>query len=77
MMRRFPVFLILTVAAVNLYALTLPEKEKAPDKATPQTRQEKTPSGQNRIPVPTAPVKNFTPTEKIKADSAVSFPVDI
>jgi len=75
MMRRFPVFLILTVAAANLYALDVPEKEKTPDQATPQTRQEKTPSSQDRTPAP--PVKNYTPTEKIKADSAVSFPVDI
>ncbi len=76
-MRRLPVFFILTVAAVNLYALTLPEKQKTPDKVTPQSRQEKTPSGRSRTPAPAAPVKNYTPTEKIKADSAVSFPVDI
>jgi len=73
-MRRLPVFLILTATAVNLYALTLPEKEKTPEKTPPQTQQEKAIPGRDKPP---APVKNYTPTEKIKADSAVSFPVDI
>jgi len=76
-MRCILVFLVLAVSAANLYAIDVPEKEKTPDKATPQTRQEKTPSGQERTPAPAAPVKTYTPTEKIKADSAVSFPVDI
>jgi hypothetical protein len=74
-MRRLPVFLVLTLGAVNLYALTLPEKEKTPDKEAPPIRQENTTPGPDKRPVP--PVKNYTPTEKIKADSAVSFPVDI
>ncbi len=73
-MRRLPVFLVLSVVAVNLYALTVPEKEKTPEQAPPQTQQQKAAPGRDKPP---APVKNYTPTEKIKADSAVSFPVDI
>ncbi len=73
-MQRLPVFLILSVVAVNLYAFTLPEKEKAPEKTPPQTQQEKAVPGRDK---PAAPVKDYKPTEKIKADSAVSFPVDI
>ena len=76
-MRCIPVFLVLTVSTANLYALNLPDKEKTPDQEAPQTRQEKTLSGQERTPAPAAPVKNYIPTDKIKADSAVSFPVDI
>ncbi len=73
-MRRMPLFLALTLSAVNLYALTLPEKDKTTDQTAPQTRQEKVTPDRDK---PTAPVKNYTPTEKITADSAVSFPVDI
>ncbi len=74
-MRRLSVFLLLCVAAANLYALTLQEKEKTPDREAVQAEhaaQKKTTP--RRTP---APVKNYTPSEKIKADSAVSFPVDI
>ncbi|MFQ5645094.1 MAG: hypothetical protein ACE5FQ_15565 [Thiogranum sp.] len=73
-MRRLPVFIVLSVAAINLYALTLTDKEKTPDRPTTQTEQEKTTPRRDTTP---APVKNYTPTEKIRADSAVSFPVDI
>ncbi len=74
MMRRLAVFLALSVAALNLYAIALPEKEKAPEKVSPQTPQKKTTPARDK---PQAPLKTYTPTEKIKADSAVSFPVDI
>ena len=73
-MRRLPVFLILTLGAMSPYALTLSEQEKTPDQAVPETRQEEAVSERDK---PAPPVKKYTPTEKIKADSAVSFPVDI
>ena len=73
-MRRLSVFLVFSMAVVNPYALALSEKEKTPDQTTPQTQQEKTTPGRDKPP---APLKPYTPTEKIKADSAVSFPVDI
>ena len=73
-MRRLPVFLILTLSVVSPYALTLSEQEKTPDKAVPEIQQEEAVSERDK---PAPPVKKYTPTEKIKADSAVSFPVDI
>lgn len=49
--------------------------EKAPDPEVPATEvEDQKPKPERR---PTAPAKTFTPTEKIKADSSVSFPVDI
>ncbi|HHH43063.1 MAG TPA: hypothetical protein ENK49_02910 [Gammaproteobacteria bacterium] len=76
-MRRLSVFLLLGIAAANLYALTLKEKEgqKTPDRGTAQVEQDEQKKGTPRRSP--APVKNYTPSEKIKADSAVSFPVDI
>lgn len=74
MLRRLRLFLILALSAVNLYALTVTEEEGAQDKADSSTPQEKAVSEQGR---PAVPVKDYSPTEKIKADSAVSFPVDI
>ena len=73
-MRRLPVFLILTLSVVSPYALALSEQEKTPDKAVPEIQQEEAVSERDK---PAPPVKKYTPTEKIKADSAVSFPVDI
>jgi len=73
-MRRLPVFLVLTLSVANLYALKVPDKEEAQQKAPPLTRQQKATSGRDK---PTAPAKNYKPSEKITADSAVSFPVDI
>lgn len=73
-MRRLLVFLVLSVVVMNLYALALSEQEKTPQQTTPQTPQKKTTPGRDKPP---APLKTYTPTEKIKADSAVSFPVDI
>ena len=73
-MRRLLVFLVLSVVVVNLYALALSEQEKTPQQTTPQSPQKKTTPGRDK---PQTPLKPYTPTEKIKADSAVSFPVDI
>ena len=60
---------------------TVPSEEvtQAPpeaDKSTPDTQQaaEKTPPASGAA---VTPLKEFTPTEKIDADSAVSFPIDI
>ena len=60
---------------------TVPSEEvtQAPpeaDKLTPDTQQaaEKTPPASGAV---VTPLKEFKPTEKIDADSAVSFPIDI
>ena len=78
-MRHLTLFLILALGVVNVYALEVPEKEKAlkekvQDEAPPQNRQEKVAPGRVKSP---APGKKYTPSEKITADSAVSFPADI
>lgn len=73
-MRYLTVFLVLALGVANAYALKLPEKEQARDDAPPQTRQEKAAPGRDKS---TVPGKKYTPSEKITADSAVSFPVDI
>lgn len=73
-MRRLLLFLVLTLSVTNLYALKVPDKDKAQQQAPPQTRQGKAATGQDKS---TAPAKRYKPSEKITADSAVSFPVDI
>ena len=75
-MRRRLWFLVLLAAAVDLYALTPQQQEDGADPPTvPRTTQkDKDESvGQGT----TAPAPTFSPPEKIEADSAVSFPVDI
>ncbi len=55
-------------------AFSPPEK----DRATTETAAEpESASGEKVGETPTAPATTFTPSEKIEADSAVSFPVDI
>ena len=78
MMRYSRLVVILTcmVAGGNLYA------ESAADKSEATTTQQTEPEKQS-LPVKQAPRKTtkpattFKPSEKIGADSAVSFPVDI
>jgi hypothetical protein len=67
------VFFLLMTAAVSGAAA-----EVAGADATP-TAEQAPGAGLPRRPEPegAAPVTTFTPTEKIQADSAVSFPVDI
>jgi hypothetical protein len=73
-MRRLPVFLVLTLSVGNLHALKVPDKGETQQEAPPQTREQKATTGQDKS---TAPSKSYKPSEKITADSAVSFPVDI
>jgi len=53
--------------------------DKASQKTTPKD-ESVTPDAAQKPPSPPAivkPLKEFTPTDKIAADSAVSFPIDI
>jgi hypothetical protein len=71
--RMTAVFSLLMIAAVPGAAAQVagadatPAAEQAPDASRPRQPE----------PEGAAPVTTFTPTEKIQADSAVSFPVDI
>jgi hypothetical protein len=73
-MRRQLLFLTILVAAAGAYALSPPEQEKAGGEAAPDVESD---SGERLRKTSPAPAATFTPTEKIEADSAVSFPVDI
>jgi hypothetical protein len=60
----------------SLHALTV-EDEKQPAQSTETTAEESSPPAK-QSPRPRAkPATTFKPSEKIGADSAVSFPVDI
>jgi len=66
------------LAAGNLYALSV-DKDNKPGEGG-QVEVVETPKHQSvaeERKKPARPVSTFTPTEKISADSAVSFPVDI
>ena len=52
-----------------------PVEDSRPDSVQAAPQQKKTAETARKKPVSPAPV--FTPSEKISADSAVSFPVDI
>jgi len=73
-MRRRLLLPAILVLAAGAYALTPPEQEKASGEAAPEVESD---SGQRAGKKPPAAAATFTPTEKIEADSAVSFPVDI
>ena len=73
-MRRRLLFIAILVAATGAYALTPPEQEKAGGEAAAEVQPD---SGEGARKKPPAPAASFTPTEKIEADSAVSFPGDI
>ncbi|MGI9321797.1 MAG: hypothetical protein ACR2O5_10320 [Thiogranum sp.] len=73
-MRHQLLFPVILVAAAGVYAQSPPEQEKAGGAAPPEVE---TDSGDRTGKKPPAPAATFTPTEKIEADSAVSFPVDI
>ena len=62
----------------------LPKQQQQPSDNTSQKTTKKdesvTPEAAQNLPAPPAgvkPLKEFTPTDKIAADSAVSFPIDI
>ena len=73
-MRRL-IFLVLPglLLAGNLQALS-PDTDKQPPPGKQATQN---PAAGNRSRQTGKPAATFTPTEKIGADSAVSFPVDI
>ena len=64
------------LASANLVAQTAPDEEKARPPADPaaekQTQPKKPRPGKSAKPATT-----FRPSERIKADSSVAFPVDI
>ena len=73
---RLAVILGCMVAAGNLYALTAPD-ETDPASARETAAQKDNPPVKQPPRQPAKPADTFEPTERIDADSAVSFPVDI
>ena len=73
-MRRQLLFPAILVAAAGAYALSPPEQKKDGGAAAPEVESD---GGEHTRKKSPAPAATFTPTEKIEADSAVSFPVDI
>jgi hypothetical protein len=73
-MRRQLLFFAILVAAAGAYALAPLEQEKATGEAAPNVESDSAERARKKSPPPAA---TFTPSEKIEADSAVSFPVDI
>ena len=64
------------LATGSLYALTAQDEQKAANSR--ETADEKRrPPVKQRSQQPAKPAATFKPSEKIGADSAVSFPVDI
>ena len=73
------ILLVALLCAGNLYALSVDTDKRAQgDSAVaqqPEARKSQAAEKSGKKAAP--PVSTFTPTEKISADSAVSFPVDI
>lgn len=73
------ILLAALLCAGNLYALSVDTDKRAQgDRAVaqqPEARKSQAAEKSGKKAAP--PVSTFTPTEKISADSAVSFPVDI
>ena len=73
-MKNYLLLIICIVFAAKLLAATPANDEPTDEKQTiPQLI---IPVDQSKPPI-TAPATTFTPSEKVGADSAVSFPVDI
>ena len=62
------------LVSAGAYALSPSEKDSAPTETAAEVESA---SGEKAGETSSAPAATFTPTEKIEADSAVSFPVDI
>ncbi len=73
-MRRLLLFPAFLVVVTEAYALPPPQPEQAAAETVPEAQSD---SGERAGKKSPAPATTFTPTEKIEADSAVSFPVDI
>ena len=78
-----PVSLIIALAAAPAFALRPPTENPSPA-APPTALQPQAPApaatqgpGKAEQPATPAPAGRYTPSERIKADSVVSFPVDI
>ena len=73
-MRRQSLSVAIMVAAAGAYAISPVQQERAAGEAAPEVESD---AGEGIRKGSPAPAPSFTPTEKIEADSAVSFPVDI
>lgn len=73
-MRRQSLLFAIAVAAAGAYASSPAQQG---DDTGRQVRQIERNGSEDTRQAPPAPAAGFTPTEKIEADSAVSFPVDI
>ena len=77
--RNILILLAVLLCAGELHALSVDDDKRSQDGSTvkqqPENRKNQAPekSGEKAA----APVSTFKPTERISADSAVSFPVDI
>lgn len=77
--KRMLLVLLFVVGTENTHALKLQPDERtdqnsaAEQKSQPEKRETK----DSNKPKSSQPPRGFTPSEKIEADSAVSFPVDI
>ena len=69
-------FLPITVSILLAGTLFAAVAEEDTAKAAQQAPQQPGPADSGKPKTP-APAKTFTPSEKVGADSAVSFPVDI
>ena len=65
---------VLLFISPDLYALKLQTQEQPVNGSEPEVEQKADEPDRKTTGTPTS---TFTPSEKIKADSAVSFPVDI
>ena len=77
--KRMILILLFALGTKNIHALKLqPDERTDQNSATEQQLQpeERTAEDRNK-PKSSQPPRGFTPSEKIEADSAVSFPVDI
>ena len=74
-MRMCPRTIVLFILAMFIAVFGARTEEEAPDPEAPvaEVKAQKSKSKNRTV----EPAKTFTPTEKIKADSSVSFPVDI
>ena len=78
-MRRFAELLLIIscmLATASLYALSAEDETKATNSRDTVDKQHRPPVKQ-RPQKPAKPAATFKPSERIGADSAVSFPVDI
>ena len=72
---RHPLLLLVILLAVQqAFAQTAQEEQQADPRGGPQVQAGDAEKKPKKSPTPT---NTFTPSEKIEADSAVSFPVDI